>query len=218
MTYWQCVNTARQKDIVWLAGRRMKLVRCCNSYVMVTSVPAVQFPQQWNQVFRSSEWGTCYWISGYQHSEQTCTLIFKFSWSTQMDCSTDIQAIHCRRPEFKVTAISYNKLKQFNDTVCRVLTAVNVSKCLQQNVMSKLRTRGSLVFSIFMILMFSSPVKCSDESSSHGGDPAVMLAMCCVATVSWAYSKPSNSYRVKRSANSAASGSELGCKVSKHCE
>jgi hypothetical protein len=43
-----------------------------------------------------------------------------------------IQAIHCRRPEFKVTAISYNKLKQFNDTVRRVLTTVNVSKCDEQ--------------------------------------------------------------------------------------
>jgi hypothetical protein len=45
------------------------------------------------------------------------------------------------------------------------------------HAVSKLRTSGSLVFSIFIILMFSSPPNRSDESSSHGGDPAVMLAM-----------------------------------------
>jgi len=30
MTYWQCVNTTRQKEIIMrLAGRRLKLVCCC---------------------------------------------------------------------------------------------------------------------------------------------------------------------------------------------
>jgi hypothetical protein len=41
-----CEYYKTEKDIVWLTGKRMKLVCCCNSYVMFISVPAVQFPQQ----------------------------------------------------------------------------------------------------------------------------------------------------------------------------
>lgn len=40
-----CEYYKTERDYVagWLAGKRMKLVCCCNSYVTVISVPVVQF-------------------------------------------------------------------------------------------------------------------------------------------------------------------------------
>lgn len=83
-------------------------------------------------------------------------------------------------------------------------------------------TKGSLVFSILIIFIFessfSSTVGCSCimELSLSGDVSDILSGEQSLAMASWANNKPSISYRVKRSASSAASGSAHGCIPSRH--